>query len=347
MTATSPPMVRAQVAGAPETPIAPAVARRAIEWFVELQAPEVAPALKEEWLRWRAAHPDHERAWRRIEVVNGRVFSRLGPLAEPLRAAVTHASLTPPRSPARRRAVNTLAALLFAGGATWAAHDQTRWREWVADHRTQHGERRALVLDDGTVLILNTASAVNVAYGPAERRLQLVAGEVLVTTAKEQAARPFLVETEHGKAQALGTRFTVRLVDGATQVAVYEGAVRITPTGGAGRSTVLQAGQHARFTAAGVGAWQPADPDGTAWTEGFIVAKGMRLADFVAELNLYSPHAITCDSAVAELRVSGSYPLDDIGKVLDALSATLSLRIETVTRFWGAQTVRLRPAPRA
>jgi RNA polymerase sigma factor (sigma-70 family) len=275
----------------------------------------------------------------------------LGPLlhlAPPLKSAVVRATLTPPRSVARRRAVGTLV-VLFAGGAAWSLREEAGWRQWVADHRTGAGERRTVLLDDGTTLVLNTASAVNVVYTATQRRLRLIAGEVLITTARDAAARPFLVETAQGEAQALGTRYSVRLHDGATDVAVFEGTVRLTPRHAAGQAQVLQAGQQARFTADAIAAPRLADPQSTAWTEGFIVAKGMRLADFLAELGRHSPHALSCDPAVADLRVSGSYPLNDIDKVLDTLSAMLSLQVETVTRFWGWRTegVRLVPRPSA
>jgi transmembrane sensor len=43
------------------------------------------------------------------------------------------------------------------------------------------------------------------------RRIELLKGEVLITTAKDSALRPFIVQTRHGTARALGTRFSVRV----------------------------------------------------------------------------------------------------------------------------------------
>jgi transmembrane sensor len=329
-------------AAAGEPPIPPDVARRAVEWLVELRAEQVPPATLDGWRRWRAEHPDHERAWRRIEAVDG----RLHPLATPVRSAIARATLAPPGSARRRQAVLGVAALLFAGGAAWMARDDERWSAWVADARTAPGERRRLVLDDGTAVELNSGSALDVVYGAAERRLRLLAGEVLIRTAPDAAERPFLVETAQGRAQALGTRFSVRQQPGTTLVAVFEGAVRVTPRDAAAQARVLKAGQQARFTREAMAAPQPADADGIAWAEGFIVAKGMRLADFLAELQRHDARALSCDPALADLRVSGSYPLADTGKVLDALSATLPLRVETTTRLWGLQTARVHLAPR-
>jgi transmembrane sensor len=327
-------------------PVPSDVAQRAVEWLIDLQAEQVSPMLQDNWQRWRAAHPDHERAWQRIETVHGQVFGQLHHLPSPVKSAISRASLTPPRSQARRNTITTLAVLLFAGGTTWLTQEGDGWSVWVADMHTAAGERRTVVLADGTTLVLNTSSAVNVDFSASERRVRLIAGEMLITTAKDMLARPFLIETSQGEARALGTRYVVRLQDKATDVVVYEGAVRITPRHASGQPQTLQAGQRASFTWDAITKPQMADSDSSAWTDGFIIAKGMRLADFMAELNRYSPHALSCDPAVADLRVSGSYPLADISMVLDTLSAMLSLEIETVTRFWGLQTVRVRLAPR-
>ncbi|MBT3067457.1 FecR domain-containing protein [Rhodoferax sp. U11-2br] len=327
-------------------PVPPEVAQRAVEWLVDLQAQQVSPTLQNNWRRWRAAHPDHERAWQRIETVHGQLFGQLHHLPSPVKSAIRQATLTPPRSQARRNAINTLTVLLFAGGATWLAREKADWSEWVADLRTAAGERRTVMLADGTTLMLNTASAVNVDFSASERRVRLLAGEVFITTAQDVTKRPFLVETSQGEARALGTRYTVRLQDKRTDVVVFEGAVRITPHHASWQAQTLQAGLRTSFTLDAITSPQAADQDSAAWTEGFLIAKGMRLADFLNELNRYSPSALSCDPAVANLRLSGSYPLSDINRVLETLSAMLSLEVETVTRFWGWQTVRVRLTPR-
>ncbi|MES2529971.1 MAG: FecR domain-containing protein, partial [Pseudomonadota bacterium] len=115
-------------------------------------------------------------AWQRIEAVNGR-FAGQG---APATAMVAQAALAPRRSVRRRQAVQTLAVAFFAGGTAWTLQRHTPWREWTADLRTGPGERRSLTLEDGTQLVLNTRTAVDLRYGDTERRLRLLAGELLV-----------------------------------------------------------------------------------------------------------------------------------------------------------------------
>lgn len=321
--------------------IPPHVAERALEWLLELQGDAVSPETVAAWTRWRAEHPDNERAWQRIESVKG----RLKPLASPATADIARAALASSDDKPRRRAIKTLAVLVFTGGAAWSANQYSPWRQWAADYRTAIGERRALTLSDGTRLWLNTDSAVDIRFDDDVRRVKLVAGEILVETAKDSRSvpRPFVVETADGTAHARGTRYAVRQRDGDTEVSVYDGAVEIRPRRSAGQPLLLRAGHRASYTRDTVTAPVATQEAGATWAEGFIVARSMRLDDFIAELGRYSKDSLSCDPRLAAIRVSGSFPLDDVGKVLDALAATLDVRTEATTRLWGKRELRVVP----
>ena len=324
--------------------VPPEVAHRAVEWWLLLQDGDLPEPQRRAWQAWRAADALHEQAWQRIAAVN----ARLAGLAAPQQAAIARAALAP-RGPARRRVAQTLAVLAFGAGVAWQLEQRTPWRTWVADVRTARGERRRLVLEDGTQLVLNGASALDIAYGPALRRLRLLEGEVLITTAPDshQPARGFAVQTAAGEAQALGTRFAVRaLAGGGTWVGVFEGAVRLTPRDAAASALVLPAGRQATLQAQGVSAPAAVHEDSTAWTEGMLVARGLPLPDLLAALQPYSAARLACAREVAHLRVSGTYPLDDVPRVLAALGALPGLRVRTLARWWGRQEVVAEAAPR-
>ena len=244
----------------------------------------------------------------------------------------------------RRHAVKTLALLLSCGASLYAFERRSPWRSWTADYRTGINQRRVVTLDDGTQLTLNTSSAVNIVYDGAQRRIDLLAGEIFIATAKDAVQRPFFVDTPRGKLQALGTRFTVRLHEQYASAGVLEGAVAVLADDGAQR-LVLRPGEGAHFDSTSCHR-QALAPYGGAWLNGMLVARAMRLADFLAELSRYSDHPLACAPAIAGLRVSGSYPLADIGAIVDAVCASLQLRRNTVTRFWGRQVVRVELAQR-
>lgn len=325
----------------------------AAEWLVELQTDDLDDdarrQLQQRLQHWRAAAPEHERAWQCVQALGERLQPLSGtPASQALAQAAraTHGG--------RRRAVKHLAALLFVGGASgaaaWRLGSDTS-RDWLAglsaDVRTGTAERRGLSLPDGTQLQLNADSAIDIAYGDGARAIRLRSGDLHVATAHQGplAALPFVVDTRHGRIRALGTRFTVRQRGtGHTEVAVFEGATAITLHSASAVALTVQAGMQSRFDATGATPARPADPLQSAWTRGVLVAQDMPLADFVAELARYRPGHLGCDPALAHLRVSGTYPLDgpaDTDHALAMLPATLPVRLRHLTRYW----VMVEPRP--
>ncbi|MBN9338889.1 MAG: hypothetical protein ABT02_16240 [Comamonadaceae bacterium SCN 68-20] len=309
----------------PTEPIPPHVARAAVHWLLALDGG--SEGTRRQWQAWLAADPLHARAWQRIAEVDGQLRSVPTPLALQTLAAP---------GLGRRHAVR-LAVLLTAGaGGLLAARQTSTWQQLAADlsTATATGERRETVLADGTRIQLNTASAVDVRYSAAERLIVLRAGEVLVHSAPDAARRPLRVRTAEGTVRAIGTRFTVRQQGGQTAVAVLEGAVELTPMHAPHAAQRLSAGEQSRFTATAASPPAPLQDGAAAWTDGMLVADGMPLPDFLAELGRHRPGVLRCASDAAGLRVSGTYPLADTDRVLAALTLSLPVQVRSRTRWW-------------
>ncbi len=312
--------------------ISPDVARQAVTWLVELQAAAPGSGIEQAIGDWRARDPAHNAAWLHIEAVN----ARLGGLASPLGSALAQTALSRPASHGRRQAIKLLSGALFASGALLAAHQHTSWSVWQADVRSATGQRQQLQLADGSRLWLNSETAVNMVFSAKTRQVQLLRGEILIDTGRDEAylpARRFLVTTPHGELTPIGTRFAVRLHENRTRLDVFAGAVQIRPAG-EGSVLTLNAGQNAAFSTQVIFDIDSTDEDRVAWQDGMLVASQMRLADFIAELDRYRPGRLHCDPAVAELRLSGSYPLAEPERILDALRSTLPVEIHYLTRYW-------------
>jgi transmembrane sensor len=312
-------------AAAPEAP-----GLQAVEWLVRLQAGDCGPEVEQAWRAWRASDAENEQAWQHIEACMARMRG--------LPAALAHGTLA--RKPARaqanaaRRQSLKLVALLAVGGGAWLAGGDEQARFWLADYRTGTGELRHIVLEDGTRIALNTASSIDVRYDAGQRLVTILKGEIMVTTARDAAGRPFFVRTAQGRLQPVGTRFAVRVKEDRTQLGVFEGAVDIFPGQSPDAARRLQAGRHTSFTAAQTGAVQALPAGADAWTAGMLVAHDMPLADFVQELARYRQGRLACDPAIVHLRVSGIYPLADTTQVLDMLTRTLPVDVRQSTRFW-------------
>ena len=331
------------------TPIPPEVAHQAVQWFLALQAAEVTADTRHDWQRWRAADPLHERAWQRIEAVSSRLRSSGSPLVSAVAQARLRADAT---RGGRRRTIRTLASMLLAGSSTWLVYEHTPWRPLLARHRTGIGEQRMLVLADGTEVMLNTATALSTHFDASERRLALIEGEILVTSAPDTASppRPLRVETAHGMVRAIGTRFSVRLLEGASRVAVFDGEVEVSVEGRSSQPAVapqhVPAGRQVRWDRNEFAASKPVDQADEAWTRGTILALSMRLDDFLAELERYSDTPLSCLPAVAGMRLSGSYPTNDIAAVLGTIASVLGLQLQAEPGFWGRRPRRFVLMPR-
>ena len=91
---------------------------------------------------------------------------------------------------------------------------------------TGHGEQRLLTLTDGSVIHLNTQSAVSVTINDSERKISLVRGEAMFQVAKDPI-RPFRVKTIAATVEAIGTEFNIYQYDRTTSITVVEGQVAI------------------------------------------------------------------------------------------------------------------------
>ncbi|MGK5042507.1 FecR domain-containing protein [Janthinobacterium sp. GB1R12] len=326
--------MRAATVYAQGQPIDLAIAMQAAEWLTTLMSGETTPAEKTAWQQWRQAHPDHERAWKHIENVSGGLRALDGPASRQALLQSPHS-----RSVSRRGSLRLLAWVSAIGLTGWfgarSEYAPGMARAALADLSTGVGERCELALSDGSRLHLNSGSAVNIRYTDTQRLLQLVRGEVFIATARETGRpyRPFLVETAQGRAQALGTRYSVRQDEGHTQVAVEEGAVRLMPRQGHA-SLVIQAGQGGGMTAQSIVPAHAVSPDIWAWRQGLLLADAMPLRDFLHELSRYRHGLLGCDDAVAGLRLSGVFPLADLDAVLLSLPDSLPVDVRLRTRYW-------------
>lgn len=307
--------------------ISPAIAERAVEWMVELQAAPHCPTTRAQWQQWRDGDAEHERAWQRIEAFGERFAGAVQ------HAHIAHATLAAAQGaadPQRRRALKALALMVAGGSAVWGGRDTAVWQNLSADYHTAVGEQRSFALADGSRVLLNTDSAVDVAFDNAARRLRLLRGEVQVEVAPQ--SKPLLVSTAQGQLQTSSCTFQLRQAAGASRVAVSEG--RLSLHVAQLPALEITAGQQVLFTQAEVGPVRVVTEADRSWADGIIIANDQPLAQFLAELGRYRPGHLGCAASLAQWRVAGTYPLADTDRILQTLGATLGLNVRRLTRYW-------------
>ncbi|MEG1040103.1 MAG: FecR domain-containing protein [Pseudomonas sp.] len=296
----------------------------AATWYVQLNGAQPTDAQLQAWQAWLGKSPAHAQAWARVEKLQRQFGNLPADVALPTLAGVR----------ARRRAVlKTLALLMAVGASGWAVRESSPAQALMAELRTGKGQRREVTLSDGSQLVLNTDSAVDIHFDGYQRQLQLHRGEIMVQTASDPAARPLEVQTAEGRVRALGTQFSVRSDEGLSRVSVLQHAVEIRPAQNA-LVLRLDAGQSVSFDQQRIAAPHRAAPGTGAWTQGMLTVIEWRLADFVSELRRYRPGVLRCAESIADLRLSGAFRIDDSDTLLENLSASLPVKVNYLTRYW-------------
>lgn len=323
--------------------VSDAVAQQAADWLTVLMSDEAGEQQRRDWLHWRDADPEHAQAWAHIEAFS----QRFGQVHKGAATQALAGAAAPAASHKRRQLLLWLG---VAGGAGMLAAQSGAWdevRTLRADYRTATGERRDITLADGSALSLNTGSAVNVRFDGERRLIELLAGEIMIVSGHGTGSGggkndpPLVVATREGLVRALGTRFSVRQQDGQSRVAVFESAVEIRPLDGAGAPLLLPAGHSATFTRQRAGVPHAADAYADAWSRGQMIVDDVTLGDFLADLSRYRPGIIHCAPQVAQLRLSGVFPLFDTERILNMLPNSLPVQVRSRTRYW----VSVEPAP--
>jgi transmembrane sensor len=233
----------------------------------------------------------------------------------------------------RRQVLRSVLLLASASSIGWLGWHSETSRSLLANFRTAVGERRELRLADGSSLLLNTDTSVNLRFDDRRRTLELLSGEILVNTAADPLQRPFKVLTSQGEVLALGTRFIVRSQDSGGEVSVLEKVVQVTPAAG-GPMVRVDAGQSMAFNAGSTGALRHSDASVGAWQQGSIIAIDRPLSELLADISRYRRGVLRCDPRIARLQVSGAFPIDDTDRALAALESGLSLRVTRYSRYW-------------
>lgn len=317
-----------------EPPIPAAVIDEAIGWAVKMNFNKPGGAVRQAFDTWLNRDPLHARAWARVQSLR-QDFTGLPPklAMDTLQAAEDNLAKS---GLGRRQMLKILSLAGVAIATASVLSDRPLGQSLLADASTATGERRSMTLSDGTLVVLNTNTAIDIDLDGAERSIALLRGEIMVATgadAGSSAKRSFHVDTALGRIQALGTRFAVRKNAGDVCLTVQEGAVRMHSAQG-GFTEIARPGESWKVRKQGFLRVTSHDFDPTGWMDGIIEARQMPLARLLAELNRYRRGYIFCDDSVASLRVTGTYQTGDTDRTLEFLANTLPVSISRRTRYW-------------
>lgn len=237
----------------------------------------------------------------------------------------------------RRFITGTLAAGALIGLGTWVGASLIEERRRGVKYTSQVGEISRVLLDDGSELMLNTATEVVVRFAGAQQEAILARGEALFTVAHD-AQHPFFVVVGEWLLRAISTTFAVRLRPRDrifADITVAKGIVEMLPSHSRAHQEPLRIIQNQEAIVDDINSVElriGTDQDAErrlAWRRGMVVFEGEPLHAAIAEMNRYSRRQLALsDPELAERRIAGVFRIGDIDTFISQLKNN-----------WGVQAV--------
>lgn len=186
---------------------------------------------------------------------------------------------------------------------------------------TREGHWDKQLLEDGSVVYAGPRTKLQFHFDDELRAVTLVRGEALFEVA-HQPERPFIVSTEVGSVQAIGTSFATTDLGDRVVVTVAEGKVAVTSAAGVQPILPVHANQRVVLSATGAGGLEPVNAERVVkWIRNWYEFDGERVGEIVAELNRrHSSKVVVDDPQVARLRMNAlafrpSQPEDFVAQI--------------------------------
>ena len=198
---------------------------------------------------------------------------------------------------------------------------------------TEKGEKRTLVLEDGSKVFLNSNSSITYPEDfTANRTIQLT-GEAFFEVHRDEA-HPFTIKTGAIKTQVLGTTFNINSYDlEEVLVSVNSGKVSVENTKThtqvyltKNKQVVFKGNENPLET-------QTDSEDQIAWTRNIISLHNTSLLKTAEILeNWYDVNIDFEHAAISELKITGKFKDESLKNVLKSIALINNLKIDTLTQ---------------
>ncbi|MBK3402701.1 FecR domain-containing protein [Methylorubrum populi] len=302
--------------------------RAAIKWMVALSGGQMTERQLRELDLWRNATPSNAEAWRRIS-------GGLQPFDILARSGLPRGTVSQIRgqmaSRNRRAVLGGLVGLIAVGGVgTTSLQRFVPLQDLLNDRYTRTAEHDRFELSDGSKVVLAPRSSINVSLQPNERRIEFVAGRMMLDVS-ERDPRPFVVDLGSIRLDASPGTFVLDRRDARLTVSGLKGSGILQ---GGGRQLNFRMNERLSYDGAGF-VRSKIDSDAEAsWTTGFAVFDDESVANIVELIRPYYAGFIRLSPEVTERRVTGVFNLFEPIVALDTLARSIGLKMTQTAGIW-------------
>jgi transmembrane sensor len=307
-----------------------AILEEAMDWFLRLKEPSRTPACEQDFRRWLDRSTAHRDAWTKA----CRTWELLGETI-PVHEAAWRSAPAKASAPRRhRRAWAASAALAMAACLILFLAGPSLMLRYRADFTTATAELRNITLEDGSIVELGAASAIDTDFTHGRRHVTLLAGDAFFDVSHDPA-RPFTVTAGKLKVTVLGTAFDVQLKPEETTIELLRGVVSFA-LDGERRAFELSPGDSVSVSRldSHISRRTLAPENMAAWRNGRLFVENVTIASVVTELQRYHPAWINiANSELATRRVTGLYNLADPDHALEALAQPYGGKVHRISPY--------------
>lgn len=305
------------------------IRQTAIQWFLRIQHIGVDHPDRAKFETWLYADIAHQKAYSEVETVWSNLDSPTD--VKQLTSALAQHKLTGAKKIKTATAILSIIvtfSLGLLGYQTWHAQPVMQ----VAA-TAQIGQLKSQTLVDGTKMILNANTDLEVTYYRDKRCIELKQGEVILEVARDED-RPFIVESGKARITVLGTRFVVNRLKHLVRVSVDHGRVQVhahQPIDTATSDIILSNGEVAEIKEDAL--LQRVDKnaaDAFSFENGLIAFKDADLKEIAETLSRYRTTPVEASQRHDNAHVTALIKTKNIEKFIQNLPQIAPVEIKTM-----------------
>jgi ferric-dicitrate binding protein FerR (iron transport regulator) len=214
-------------------------------------------------------------------------------------------------------------AILLVGFAGFYLLNQGPAFETIAN--TDNAPKEISLPDGSTVWLAANSTLDYQEDFETERNLKLK-GEAFFDVARDEA-HPFIITTEFGEIEVLGTAFNVNVTENSTEVGVEHGRVAVSNENG---KTELTVGEFAVANTEGVSEIEETDANYDSWKTGVFDFDGTQLHEVVELLNKHYTTKVELLGQIADTdcMCNGNYSNEPIETIIKSIVLTCGVEAE-------------------